>query len=221
MSDYIPLSDPEFDLWQANLVDYTEENLAAWGISAAALAAVKTKQSIWTKTFSNASNKQNRTTADVQAKNDALADYKEAIRSFVAENLAHNTSVTDSERIRLGLKVKSGTHTPTPVPTTSPVGTVDFSVRGQHTINFTDEATPRSKAKPAGVHGCEIWAKVGGEAPKDASELVYLATDTATPYVAKYEGKQAGIMVYYWLRWVNTRGEHGPWSAPISSLIMA
>jgi len=220
MSDYIPFSDPEYDLWQKNLMDIIREKLAEWGISSDKLTGLETKESIWNSAFSKASNKQNRTAADVQAKKDARDDYETAIRGFVTENLAYNSKVTDSDRTRMGLTVKSGTRTPTPAPDTCPVGTVDFSVRLQHTINFNDESTPRSKAKPTGVHGCEIWVKVGGEAPKDASELTYLATDTATPYIAKYEGKLAGTTVHYWLRWVNTRGEQGPWSATISGMIV-
>ena len=120
----------------------------------------------------------------------------------------------------MGLTVKSGTRTAVPTPTTSPVGSVDFSVRLQHTINFSDEASPRSKAKPTGVHGCEIYMKIDGEAPKDASELSYVATDTATPYVVKFDGAKAGKIVYYWLRWVNTRGEAGPWSIAVSAMVV-
>ena len=120
----------------------------------------------------------------------------------------------------MGLTVKTGTRTATPVPTTSPVGSIDFSVRLQHTIHFSDEASARSKAKPEGVHGCEIYMKVDGEAPKDISELTYVATDTATPYVVKFDGSKVGKMVYYWLRWVNTRGECGPWSITVSAMVV-
>ena len=35
--------------------------------------------------------------------------------------------------------------------------TVECGQRLQHTIAFTDEATPTRKAKPAGVLGAEIW----------------------------------------------------------------
>ena len=178
------------------------------------------KQSIWNTTFSKASNKQNRTAAEVQAKRDALDDYKKEIRSFVAEFLANNSKVSDSDRTLMGLTVKSGTRTASPVPTTSPLGTVDFAVRLQQTLHLSDQATPQSKAKPAGVHGCEVWAKLSGEAPKDASELSYQGVSTTNSYTITYEGKQANTMAYYWLRWVNTRGEYGPWSTTVSSIIV-
>jgi len=220
MADYIPQNDAKMNLWQKNLVEIVASNKTEWGILDTDLALVKTKQAVWEPAFEKASNKQNRTAADVLAKDEAYDDYVATIRPFVAQWLANNNKVTDADRARMGLTVKTGTRTATPIPTTSPVGSIDFSVRLQHTIHFSDEASPRSKAKPAGVHGCEIYMKIDGEAPKDVSELTYVATDTATPYVVKFDGTKAGKMVYYWLRWVNTRGETGPWSITINAMVM-
>src|ERR1035437_5980154 len=53
----------------------------------------------------------------------------------------------------------------------------------------------------------------------DISQLAYVATDSGTPYLAEYTGAQAGQMACYWLRWINTRGEKGPWSEPVSATI--
>jgi len=35
-----------------------------------------------------------------------------------------------------------------------------------------------------------------------------------------YEAKQEGSTAYYWLRWINTRGEYGLWSTTVSSIIV-
>src|ERR1035437_3074399 len=45
----------------------------------------------------------------------------------------------------------------------------------KHIIDFRNSASPKSKAKPAGVAGCEIWGKVGSPAPMDISQLAYVA----------------------------------------------
>ncbi|MHB9140806.1 MAG: hypothetical protein ACYC25_02905 [Paludibacter sp.] len=220
MSDYISKNDADMNVWQGNLIEIVEPNLTAWGIPIEDFTTVKSKQTIWVNAFNKASNKQNRTAADVLAKDEAGADYKKTIRAFVGQWLANNSKVTDADRTRMGLTVKTGTHTATPVPTTSPIGIIDFSVRLQHSIHFSDEASARSKAKPEGVHGCEIYMKVDGDAPKDALELTYVATDTASPYVQKFDGSKVGKPVYYWLRWVNTRGEAGPWSSTVSAMVV-
>ncbi len=220
MADYIPKNDAEFNLWQTSLVEDVNTNIENWAIASDDFNTLSGLQEGWVITFAAASNKQNRTSADVQAKNDAREAFEKYLRSFVAQWLASNSKVSNSDRERMGLTVKSDTRTPAPVPVTYPVGTVDFSVRLQHTIHFSDEATPRNRAKPAGVHGCEIWMKIDGPAPIDASELTYLTTDTNSPYRAAFEGKYAGKTVYYWLRWVNTRGEHGPWGSTVSAMVV-
>jgi hypothetical protein len=218
-SNFIPNSDADFNLWQAALITIVQASATTWGILPADVTALVAQQALWTTAFAKAANKQNRTAADVQAKDDARDAYENTLRKFIAQWLSNNTRVPNSERQRMGITVKTGTRTAAPVPGSSPVATIDFSTRLQHTIHFADEATPRSKAKPDGVHGCEVWAKVGAEAPKDASEFAYLATDTATPYVATFDGADAGKTVWYMLRWVNTRGERGPWSSTFSAMV--
>jgi hypothetical protein len=218
--DFVPTSDAEFNLWQSSLISTVQTNTTAWGILAADVTTLVALQATWATTFAKASNKQNRTSADVQAKDDARRVFEKALRNFAAQWLSHNSKVTDSDRQRMGLTVKSATHTPVSVPSTSPTATIDFSVRGQHIINFVDETSPSSKAKPDGVHGCEIWAKIDGDAPKTDGELSYLATSTRTPYVANYDVAKAGKTAYYRLRWVNNRGQQGPWSGIVSGTIV-
>lgn len=218
-TSFIPRNDADFNLWQASLITIVQTNATAWGILPADVTALVAQQAIWNPAFAKASNKQNRTAADVQAKDDAQKSFETGLRKFIAQWLSNNSKVPNSERQRMGITVKDGGRTPTSVPTSCPVAIIDFSTRLQHTISFTDEATPRSKAKPDGVHGCEVWVKVGSEAPKDASEFAYLATDTATPYVATFESSDAGKTAWYMLRWVNTRGERGPWSSTLSALV--
>lgn len=220
MGDYIPRSDASFNNWQASLLLQVVENQSTWGISIDSITNLKLFQSRWDSAYSKAKIKQNRTSADVRARDDASDEYVTAIREFVAEWLANNSKVTDADRERMGLHIKSGSRTPVPVPTTIPVGSVDFSVRLQHTIHFVDEETPRSKAKPEGVHACEIWMKIDGEAPRDASELTYLGTCTRTPFKTTFDGAKAGKYIFYWLRWINNRSKPGPWSSTVSAMIV-
>ena len=218
MSDFIPRNDASFDIWQSNLVTIVGTNLTVWGISSDDYAIVTTAQAAWTPAYAVASVRQTRTPADVRAKDDARADYEPKLRTFVAANLANNSKVSDSDRESMGLHVKSGTRTPSAVPTTYPVGTIDFATRLQHSIYYTDSATG-NQAKPKGVKACEVWSKIGGDAPKDASELAFVGDCSKNPFVVAYEGSQAGTTVVYWLRWINTRNKPGPWSSPISGMI--
>ncbi len=57
--------------------------------------------------------------------------------------------------------------------------------------------------------------------PADPSELTFLAVDTRTPYLASFDGADAGKTAHYMLRWVSTTGEKRPWSETASATIGA
>lgn len=158
--------------------------------------------------------------ASVQTKNSSRSTLTNLIREDT-KVIQANPGVTNAQKAELGITIPKETKTPAPVPTTRPIADIDNKQRLQHTIHFFDEGSQKSKAKPEGVRGCEIWCKIGGEPPLDYSETKYLATDTKTPYIAHFEGADGGKTAHYMLRWVNTRNEPGPWSETISVTISA
>jgi len=220
MADYIPLSDAKYNTWQFNLIEILIVNATAWGIPEDVITSLKAAQARWAAAYEIASNKQNRTAADVITKNEAGEEFTSAIRDTVQQWLARNPKVSDADRVRMGITVRSNSHTPVPPPSTSPVGSVDFSRRLQHTISFYDEAAGHSNAKPDGVIGCEIYLKVDGEAPKSVEEMNFQGICTASPFVVKFDSTKAGKTAWYWLRWVNRKGESGPWSIVVSAMVV-
>jgi len=219
MLNFIPANDAEFNVWQRNLVNLTDTGLIAWGINADDFAKLSDGQAVWQDAYAPAEIKKARNEGDVQGKDSARDVYEKQLRKFVKQWLAFNTRVSDRDRELMGLTVISEMRSPVTPPTTVPVGKIDFSIRLLHKVHFVDEATPTRKAKPDGVHGCEVWVKYDGAAPVEPSELLYVSTATRTPCMATIEGKYAGKTAYYWLRWVNTRGEHGPWSNTVSATV--
>jgi len=83
MADYIPAGDAAFNLWQGNLVRFTEPQLVAWGIPSSDFTALKTAQGVWIEGFGQAKIKTNRDGGEVQAKNDARGLYEQSLRTFV------------------------------------------------------------------------------------------------------------------------------------------
>lgn len=57
--------------------------------------------------------------------------------------------------------------------------------------------------------------------PVDPSELEFLAVGTRAPYTRDYAGAQGGKPAHYMLRWVNSKGETGPWSETATATIGA
>jgi hypothetical protein len=76
-----------------------------------------------------------------------------------------------------------------------------------------------SRAKPDGVAACELWLFVGTTAPTGPEAMHLQAVDRSTPYLMEFESSDAGKTAWWAMRWVNTRGEHGPWSAMVSATI--
>lgn len=217
-SDYIPDSDPEFNIFQDNLVSTCETNATKWGIDAEALTVIKGYQAPWKAAFAIASNQQSRSSSDVHAKNEARSPYEKELRRFVGEYLAVNRKITNFERQNMGLTIRSNSRTPVASPTTYPIGKVDRSLNLIHTIQISN-SEGIGKAKPKGAFGCEIWIKIGTEMPKDSSDFTFHGVSTKNSYTVEFSDADKGKIAYYRLRWMNKRGEPGPWADVIFAMI--
>lgn len=218
MPDFVPAPDADFDNWQANLIAYMIANKVALGLSDAAVAALTAAQTAWAAAYSAHQTAQATATSKRQDKDDARAAFVALIRSDVGQ-IQKNPAVTDTQRAAMQITVPSGTHTPAPTPTTRPVATVDTSQRLSHKIEFRDESTPTSRAKPDGVAYVELWLYIGTTAPTGPEQMHLQGIDKSTPYLMEFASTDAGKTAFWALRWVNTRGEHGPWSATVSGTI--
>jgi hypothetical protein len=215
--EYIPAGPNAFNAFQENYISVVEPNLSMWQIAPTYFAPLTVLQSRWNIVYPAASNPQNRTQAAVRERNECQTEYTRGIRLFTNQHLANNPLVSNADKERIGLHIPSGTRHPAPDPTSSPaIVRIDTSERQQHTIHFVDESG--SRAKPAGVHSCDVFMKKGAPPATDA-DLVYAGTDTRTPFTVRFDSSEVGLTVYYRLRWVNTRGVHGPWSEQVSAVV--
>jgi hypothetical protein len=215
--DYIPSNPDEFNLYQENFLSMADQNQNIWNIADATLNPMRDQQVHWNVVYPKAVNPQNRTPADVLERQEAQAAYTKVIRTFANQQLVNNPLVTDADKERIGLHVHSNSRHPAPVPTSSPVVVkIDTTESQRHTIHFVNEND--RLAKPDGVHGCEVYMKKG-EAPVSDTELTFVGTDTRSPFVVDFDIADLGQTVHYRLRWVNTRGQYGPWSQLASAVV--
>jgi hypothetical protein len=128
--------------------------------------------------------------------------------------------LTDANRAKLQLNVPDTIRTPSPVPVTHPVAQIDVSQPLRHTGEARDEATPNRRAKPKGVHGLEVRYQIGGTEPFDADQMLTLGIFPDSTFVKDFNVADAGKTVYYYMRWVNKRGQAGPWSELMSATII-
>ncbi len=216
MPKYGPFPSKEADLnsYFQIAVPYLLENRIRLLISQANQDLIELKLEAWNEIFPQSQNSNTKTKTIIQIKDGAKEELMTALRAVYADIPASIWTLED--RNTLNMPERSTSKTPAPVPTTVPIGQVNTSRRLEHTISFTNE--DGSSAKPFGVHGCQIWYKIGTPAV-DPSELSFMFTDTASPHIHQFSGEHVGKNVYYWLRWENTRGETGPWSDVVMATI--
>lgn len=216
--DYIPIADSVFNDWIKNYAEYVNNNFAALGFTAEQNTVFQSLFNAWKTYYEEHIAEQAKASSLVQLKRTARKNLVRKVRELT-NLLQASSTITKEQKAALQITIKKITKTSSAVPATRPIANIDNKNRLEHKIHFFDEATPNRKSKPDGVRGCELWHKIDGPPPTDDSELTYITTHTRTPYIIQYDGADAGKMVHYWLRWVNTRNEHGPWSETISVTI--
>ncbi len=213
----IPSGDGEFLEWGDVFCAYLGTTADEWGIPEAAVAALEGFRTEYRRAYTAAQNP-NRGKADVFAKNEARAAYEADVRRFIQEYIAFSHLVSDDDRILLGVTVRSASRTPVPVPSTIPSFTIGTAVLQHLSIIFHDE-NGAGEAKPFGVHGAEILWEIRETPTENQEDLTHSAFSTRSPYKLAFTGDQRGSRVYVCLRWENTRGEKGPWSAISSAVV--
>lgn len=209
-----PSKEGDLNIYFQVAVPYLIENKDRLLISTANQDLITDNLQLWNETYPVSQNVNTRTKTIIQTKDEIKLNLMEALKAVYGDIPASVWTIED--RNTLNMPERSTTRTPAPVPTTVPIGQVDTSRRLEHKISFTNE--DGSSAKPHGVHGCQIWYKIGTPAV-DPSELSFMFTDTASPHIHQFSGEHVGKNVYYWLRWENTRGETGPWSDVVMATI--
>ena len=67
--------------------------------------------------------------------------------------------------------------------------------------------------------GIEVWMFIGDEAPISDDQFNMYSFATRMSTTVSFTAEQAGKNVWYHFRYVNRRGEHGPWSMVYSSTV--
>lgn len=128
------------------------------------------------------------------------------------------SKLTSEDRNILNLQLRAK---PTEAPeiTTRPIASINVAQFLRHTIRLCDEDTPNSRAKPDRVRGVQIWRHIGLTKSEDINEFELLPFCTTTRFTIEFNPEDAGKTASYLFRWVNTRGEVGPWSEISAAMI--
>jgi len=221
--NYIPNQDPAFDAWFQNYMQYAVANAVALGLTPAQALEIQTAKINWSLGFSNLITARNNYQAAQEIKDEKREAGEGVIRKMTGI-IQKRPETTDAQREGLGITVPDRQPTPLDpgwiLQEPPPIVLVDTSQRLQATIHFgPNPSDERRNPKPEFVHAVELYYSFGA-APTDAAAYVFLAVDTASPYVHLFSGLQA-VTVTYRLRWVDRLGRPGPFSEPVTVTITA
>ncbi|MDR3267636.1 MAG: hypothetical protein LBT83_01030, partial [Tannerella sp.] len=124
----------------------------------------------------------------------------------------------NEDRLSLGLHIPDSTSTPLTPPESWPEAIIKLPGERRISVGFRDYGS-LLRGKPDHVQGCEIRYVISDTKPASIDEMLASVFSTRSPYIFTFDENQRGKTVYFCLRWENTRGQKGPWSAIYSAII--
>jgi hypothetical protein len=92
---------------------------------------------------------------------------------------------------------------------------------GFHQLRAEDPFAQHRRAKPPGVASVIIFRAVGDEPVRSPQNAAYLTLATRTAFTSTFTRADHGKTATYFARWINTKGEAGPWSLPMTAPVAA
>jgi hypothetical protein len=221
--DIIPTKDPEFDIFQDEVVSKMGASKAAWGIPDEVVTDLNKKSNSWQNAWDKAKEKGNRSSGDVMAKDQARLVLEDTLRLALQRWIQLNELVPDDDKIRMGIKPHQKGKTKTPVPTTIPQ--IDLKPGNGNTVRIffkqgVDEAGVSDRGKPEGVDRCGIVYKIGDPSPVSPNECPIAVDNGRSPISVIFQPTDAGKRVYVFAHWINTTNQLGPWTpTPINMIV--
>jgi len=199
--------------WVNQFLSSANERADALGMDAAELAGLVTMGAEFDAATESHVAQAAAARAATENKDAMRTQLKRALRTFV-NRVQVLPGMTDTDRQAMGIAIRDVPKRVPAEPGTRPVVHLQMRQRLQHEVHFFDESSGTRSGRPRGMRGAEVWVKVGGDVPPvSLEEMRFVDLATRSPMVVEFDTKDAGGTAWYWVRWVNTQGEKGPFGA--------
>ncbi|MFH1231287.1 MAG: hypothetical protein V1709_07305 [Planctomycetota bacterium] len=220
---YIPSTDADFEIWQANFVAKVVATPTAYGLVAADVIDVAADSTDWQTDLAALVVAQNAAKGAAEEKDEARDALESEIRSLV-KRIQARPATTDAQREELGITVPDLTRTPLSeqIVLTTPPPIVEAKCTGAKTVRigwYPTQDPGESEALPQGINGVSIFYAEGG-IPSDESQWKFLALDTNSPYIHNV-ANDATITIAYKAQWFDRRKRMGPFGNPVVVAVTA
>ena len=214
-TSFLPNKDTALLAWSLNFNTLITATPTAYGLSAGLATGYGTLHTNYATALA-ACEPGSRTRSAVSTKNAARLALKNDARSL-AKLVDGTTSVTNAQKLSLGLTVKSS---PSPIPAPSSAPGLDVVSVSAWTVKVKlhDSTSGAKRGKPAGVSGASVFSFAGAAAPADISLWKFEGNTGRTTVNVVFPNTLApGAQVWLTAFWFNGRKQSGPASAPVST----
>jgi hypothetical protein len=214
---YFPRSHEEKSAWVRNLVSYVNEHGERMKINAAYFQNLPALADRLDRALAKC-REANAGKLDRQAKNEALEAMVEASHRLAKGCLISNVNVNESDRIAMKLpplraKIKASAR-----PNDSP--RLEFHFSRPLSLDLRHKGkNGRAWGKPRDVVLLEIRHGVMDESPQSPAALPDYSFSSKSPASFSFEADKRGTTFYAAGRWINRKGETGPWCELISQVV--
>ena len=215
--DYMPKADAPFRDWLWTFASLIQADPQKYGFDSSDATIIMNHYNSYNAAYQLVQSNATRTPSAI-AQKDAIKAAARASCRVYAMLCKSNQGVTNQDKLDLGLHIND-TPSPVPVPSTAPMLMIQSAFSGEHVIRYADEMTPASRRKPEGVKFIEIACNIApGPDPVVANATIIELTGRQPITIAQSQAN-AGATASYFGRWVNTKGEKGPWGLPVAMII--
>lgn len=214
----IPTTDAALAIWSANANTRGVAAPTDYGLTAAQMALYTPLHEAFFDAYQAANAGDTKSKALVAAKDSAklaLLKYARQLYAFVQAN----DTVSDARKLELGVTVRDFEPTPKPAPTAAPALAI-VSVYGR-TVRLTiKDASGVRRGRPVDVAAAALFSYVGEAAPEGPSGWVSEGYITRPDVLVEFDPSVTPpARVWFTAQWINTRGETGPATSPVSAHI--
>ena len=218
-ASYIPTQDAPLKAWANNFATLIAASPGTFGLLTSDAVTISSFANNFSAAMDVIENPATKTKPSVANKDALKASMLGVLRPY-AQNVRNNAGVTDENKLALGLNVPSTSRTPITVPQTQPLLSIIGATPGVHTIRYADVNTPDKRSKPFGAIQIGIFATVGAVAATNPEVALFQGGYTVQPLGITWSAGDVGKVATYWGRYIGRRGDFGPWSAPVSMVIV-
>lgn len=213
---YIPAPDAAFNDWLQNFSGLLTGAPATYGLTAPDAVLVAAEASAFDSALTLSTDPATRTPVSVAAKDAARASAEFVVRPY-AVGISLNPSVTNGDKVAIGVTVRSNIPTPIPAPVTPPTISLISATPLVHQLQIRPVGAS-NKAKPPGCIAIEIARSVGTVAATDPNQLAIVGQYGKTPLLQNFQSGDQGKICTYAARYRTRSGpggqsQAGPWSA--------